>query len=180
MTCSDSEFTSETLNPFKHFRRTPWEGDRSSERPSSTQDSTTQKNVDIRGCIQKFPDWVDNEINKINTRWEATQRIMVPKLTRLIHKIAIQLHLVAERCTTCSSRSRQPVRKLLDTPSYIHASSGIRNHDPNTFVHYRYNSRGAKTVTMQISHCPDQKLPPPPYFVTFWTQKNVWNTSWRS
>jgi hypothetical protein len=27
----------------------------------------------IRGCIQKFPDWVDNEITrtKINTRWEA-------------------------------------------------------------------------------------------------------------
>jgi hypothetical protein len=29
-------------------------------------------------------------------RWEATQRVMAAKLTRLIHKIAIQLHLVAE------------------------------------------------------------------------------------
>jgi len=48
---------------------------------------------------------------------------MVPKLTRLIHKIAIQLHLVAERCTTCSSRSRRPVRKLLDTPPYTVLSS---------------------------------------------------------
>jgi len=38
-------------------------------------------------------------------------------LTTLTHKIAIQLHLVAECCTTCSSLSRQPVRKLLDTPS---------------------------------------------------------------
>jgi len=28
-------------------------------------------------------------------------------------------HLVAESCTICSSRSRRPVRKLLDTPSYI-------------------------------------------------------------
>jgi hypothetical protein len=28
----------------------------------------------IRGCIQKFPDWVDNEINNtVNPRWEATQ-----------------------------------------------------------------------------------------------------------
>jgi hypothetical protein len=40
------------------------------------------------------------------------------KLTRLIHKIAIKLHLVAESCTICSSRSRRPVRKLLYTHSY--------------------------------------------------------------
>jgi len=39
-------------------------------------------------------------------------------LIRLTHKIAIQVHLVAESCTICSSRSRRPVRKLLDTPSY--------------------------------------------------------------
>jgi hypothetical protein len=44
---------------------------------------------------------------------------MAPELTRLTHKIAIQLHLVAESCTIYSSRSRRPVRKLLDTPSYI-------------------------------------------------------------
>jgi len=44
---------------------------------------------------------------------------MAAKLTMLTHKIAIQLHLVAEGCTTCSSRSRRPVRKLLDTPSYM-------------------------------------------------------------
>jgi len=43
---------------------------------------------------------------------------MAAKLTRLTHKIAIQLHLVAESCTICSSRSRWPVRKFLDTPSY--------------------------------------------------------------
>jgi len=34
----------------------------------------------------------------------------------LTHQIAILLHLVAESCTICSSRSRRPVRKLLDTP----------------------------------------------------------------
>jgi len=43
---------------------------------------------------------------------------MAAKLTRLTHKIAIQLYLVAENCTIYSPRSRQPVRKLLDTPSY--------------------------------------------------------------
>jgi hypothetical protein len=34
-----------------------------------------------------------------NTRWEAAQRVMASKLTRLTHKIMIQLHLVAESCT---------------------------------------------------------------------------------
>jgi len=43
---------------------------------------------------------------------------MTAKLTSLTHKIAIQLHLVAESCTICYSRSRRPVRKLLGTPSY--------------------------------------------------------------
>jgi hypothetical protein len=45
---------------------------------------------------------------------------MAAKLTRLTHKIVIQLPLVAESSTICSSRSRRPVRKLLDTPSYVH------------------------------------------------------------
>jgi hypothetical protein len=44
---------------------------------------------------------------------------MAAELTRLAHKIAIQLHLVAESCTICSSRSRRPVRKLLDTSPYV-------------------------------------------------------------
>jgi hypothetical protein len=57
-------------------------------------------------------------LTTINTRWEATQRVMAVKLIRLTHRIAIQLRLVAESCTICSSRSRRPVRKLLDTPSY--------------------------------------------------------------
>jgi hypothetical protein len=43
---------------------------------------------------------------------------MAAKLTRLVHKIAIQLLLVAESCTICTSLSRRPVRKLLDTPSW--------------------------------------------------------------
>jgi len=34
------------------------------------------------------------------------------------HETAIQLHLVAESCTICSSRSRRPVRTVLDTLSY--------------------------------------------------------------
>jgi len=44
---------------------------------------------------------------------------MATKLTRLTHKIATQLHVVAESYTICSSRSRRQVRELLDTLSYI-------------------------------------------------------------
>jgi hypothetical protein len=57
-------------------------------------------------------------LTTINTRCEATQRVMAAKLIILTHKIAIKLHLVAERCIICSSCSRLPVRKLLDTPAY--------------------------------------------------------------
>jgi hypothetical protein len=78
----------------------------------------------VRRYIQKFPDWVDNEINNNNKhmlRW--IQRVMAAKLTILTHKIAIQqLHLVANSCTICSSRSRWPVRRLLDTRSYSHCT----------------------------------------------------------
>jgi hypothetical protein len=61
-------------------------------------------------------------LTTINTRLEATQRAMTAKLTRLTHKIAIQLNL-EKSCTICSSRSRRPVRKLLDTPSYNNSLS---------------------------------------------------------
>jgi hypothetical protein len=44
---------------------------------------------------------------------------MAAKLTRLTHKIAIQLHVVVESCIIFSFRPMRPVRKLLDTPSYV-------------------------------------------------------------
>jgi hypothetical protein len=43
---------------------------------------------------------------------------MAAKFISLTNKIAILLHLVVQSCTICSSGSRQPVRKLLVTPSY--------------------------------------------------------------
>jgi len=43
---------------------------------------------------------------------------MAAILNILTHKIAMQLHPVAESCTICSSGSKRPVRKLLDTPLY--------------------------------------------------------------
>jgi hypothetical protein len=67
----------------------------------------------IRECIQKLPDWVDNEIYAYNNKHSLRSN-----RNRLTRRIVIQLHLVAESCTICSSRSRRPVRKLLDR-SYI-------------------------------------------------------------
>jgi hypothetical protein len=43
---------------------------------------------------------------------------MAAKITRLTHKIATRLHLVAESSTIYSSCSRRPVWKLLHTPWY--------------------------------------------------------------
>jgi hypothetical protein len=53
------------------------------------------------------------------TRCCHLETVMVAKLTRLTNKIAIQLYLVAQSSTICGSRSRRPVRKRLDTPSYF-------------------------------------------------------------
>jgi hypothetical protein len=53
------------------------------------------------------------------TRCYPVQRVIAAELTRLTHKIEIKLYLVPESCSICSSRSRRPVRKLLDTPSYV-------------------------------------------------------------
>jgi hypothetical protein len=72
---------------------------------------------------------------------------MVEKLTRLTHKTAMQLHLVAESWTILSSRARRPVRKLLDTPLYVVC----------VFCHYiyvcararAYSICNARTVTNQ-------------------------------
>jgi hypothetical protein len=55
------------------------------------------------------------------------------KLTRLTHKITMQLLLMAESCTIFSSRSRLPVRKLLDTPSCLHSRSRTANSE-NFFI----------------------------------------------
>jgi hypothetical protein len=50
-------------------------------------------NLQKRGCIQKFPDSVDNEIYAYLCFYSllSPKRVMAAKLTRLTHKIAIQL-----------------------------------------------------------------------------------------
>jgi len=46
---------------------------------------------------------------------------MAAKLTRLTHKIALQLHLVAEICSICSSSFRRPVRKFWIFPRMLYS-----------------------------------------------------------
>jgi hypothetical protein len=96
-----------------NHRKTDWDG---------VDFDLPQDNIqwwDLRGCIQKFPDSVDNEIYAYNNKHSlrSNTKSYGGKLTTLTHKIAIQLHLVAESCTIWSSRSRWPVRELSDTPS---------------------------------------------------------------
>jgi len=43
---------------------------------------------------------------------------MAAKLNTLTHEISMRLHSVAQSCNICSSRSRRPVRILLDIPSF--------------------------------------------------------------
>jgi hypothetical protein len=58
-------------------------------------------------------------LTSINTRWEATQRLVAAKLTKLSHKIALQLHLVAKRYTICSGRSVKLTTHLHLVPRLI-------------------------------------------------------------
>jgi hypothetical protein len=75
----------------------------------------------IRGYIQTFPDWVDNKLYAYNNK---------PSLKSNTKDYGVKTHYIdsqnsninapsIESYTICSSRSRQPVRKLLDTPLYI-------------------------------------------------------------
>jgi hypothetical protein len=92
-----------------------------------------------------------NEINNNNNNnnndnehlFRSNTKVMAAKLTRLTHKIAIQLHLVAESCTIYSSRSRRPVRELLDTPAYKTTPSG------KTFI--SFNTIDNKSMSMQCA-----------------------------
>jgi hypothetical protein len=65
-------------------------------------------------------------LRKLSTCFEAKQRVMAANLTWLNTEIYTQMHVVAESCTVCSSSSRRPVRKLLDTPTYCEMFVSLR------------------------------------------------------
>jgi hypothetical protein len=53
LACSESELSSETVNPFIHVGRTPWTGDQPIARPIPKQDSITQRNTDLHPCLER-------------------------------------------------------------------------------------------------------------------------------
>jgi hypothetical protein len=99
---------------------------------------------------------------------------MAAKLIRLTHTIAIQLHLVAESCTICSSRSWRPVQKLLDTPSYVfQAITFLRknNNNDNNILMYKVKAvnnvssysggpEGGSCATIQPPSCATVRCAP--------------------
>jgi hypothetical protein len=64
---------------------------------------------------------------------------MAAKLTRLTHKIVIQLHVVAESCAICSYGSRRPVRKLLVTLSYYRYITLTHHMEGGGFIALKFN-----------------------------------------
>jgi len=53
LACSNSALHSETMNQFRQFGRTFCTGDRSIVILLPIQDNTTQKNIDIRPCLER-------------------------------------------------------------------------------------------------------------------------------
>jgi len=76
--------------------------------------------------------------------------VIKTELTRMTQKIVIQLHLVAESCTICSSCSRRPVPKFLDTPLYTSAlKSQIQQ--PSMSTYHTVNTDMAQHFTVEIT-----------------------------
>jgi len=63
---------------------------------------------------------------------------MAAKLTRMTHKIVIQLHLVADSCTICCSCSRWPVQILLDMHFYAYRSLNKWSRKTQNYCCYYY------------------------------------------
>jgi hypothetical protein len=57
---------------------------------------------------------------------------MAAKLTRLTHKLAIQMHLVEESCTNCSSRSWQTFGYTLEHPRQESRPASTKMHFSST------------------------------------------------
>jgi hypothetical protein len=87
-----------------------------SECLSSIHNDLKKWKLQIRGYIRQFPDWVDNEINNNKHSLRSNTKGYGGKIH---YSDSQNSDTTTESCTTCSSRSRGPVRKLLDTPSYI-------------------------------------------------------------
>jgi hypothetical protein len=80
----------------------------------------------VRGCIQKFPDWPPR-MRTANGTTLATRCSCIAILwVSVVSYTAITLCVASQRVFIVYFII-DSVRKLLDTPLYIHSSSGIRN-----------------------------------------------------
>jgi hypothetical protein len=77
--------------------------------------------VGLQGCTQKFPDWVDNERYAYNNKHSlgSNTKGYGGKTHSTGSQNSDTTAPSGRKLYHCSSRSRQPVRKLLDTSSYI-------------------------------------------------------------
>jgi len=57
-----------------------------------------------------------------------SKKVIAEKLTRPTHKRAMQLNIVAENSTICSSRSRRPFRKVLGISSCVCTHTHTHTH----------------------------------------------------
>jgi len=87
--------------------------------------------------------------------------------------MAIQLHLVAESCIICSSRSSRPVRKLLDTPSYMELPGAFQ-----TYTQVNEKLPGGGGSGMQPRACMLKAYGPPAQLHINETEITV-SSSWR-
>jgi hypothetical protein len=74
----------------------------------------------IRGCIKKFPDWVENEIYVC--LWYYSLRSNTKGCDGKTHYVDSQnsdTTAPSDSYTICNFRSRRPVRKLLDALMYV-------------------------------------------------------------
>jgi hypothetical protein len=85
----------------------------------------------------------------------------VAKLTILAHKTVIQLHLVAESCTICSSRSGRPANESFENlEKFKHLGTTLtKQNDIHDEIKSRLNSGNACCHSVQnlLSFCLIQK-----------------------
>jgi hypothetical protein len=117
---------------FRYYCRTPWTGDRPIARPVPTQDSTTEKTADIRGCIQKFPDWPPGARTIIGTvlcHYLQLYRYFVNQSSDFCRHNPVCCLSTSVYCCYCLFRY-DSVRKLFGHTVVRPCVSGILTHNP--------------------------------------------------
>jgi hypothetical protein len=114
---------------------------------------------------------------------------MATKLTKLTHKVAIQLYLVAEGSTICISRSKRPGWKLLDTPSYtlnrgstskIYQNINLNRRKPCSKVMRRTVQLGRRILNLNLQANPTEFSSAPSHIASYKYYNTSSPVSWNS